>query len=153
MTETDPSQLALCRLILVRDHWIPLSWNATLTTEHRSSPNGPIISAQLIAEVKGEQIVGWRQTSFDVAEIREDGSVDTYNPQDIAAALAAGHSDATAQAAGVIGISHLLMERRRDEKVSQVPEQLRKAAFERASWQIGDRLRGWKAVGVTLVPA
>ena len=152
MTETVRHQLALCRLVLIRDHWIPISWDTMLTKEHRSSPNGPVISAELIANVKGEQIVGWKQPSFSFAEVGEDGSADV-DLKEVAAVLGAGHSDAVAEASGAIGISQRLVERRRNEKVDQIPEQLRKAAFERAAWQIGDRLRGFKATGVTLADA
>lgn len=146
-------QLALCLLVLVNGHWVPLALNARSMTQYRSSPDGPAITAQLVAEVEADRIVGWREPVFEARDVNDDGSL-AYDPREFAAILGAPqYDDAVAEAAGAIGISRRLNERRQERRRSAISPRLQAAAYDRAILQIADRLRGIKTTGVTLVPA
>jgi hypothetical protein len=145
-------QVALCLLVLVNEHWVPLALNAQSMNKYRSSPDGPVITAQFVADVEGGQIVGWREPVFEARDVNEDGSLD-YNLHEVAAMMDAPQSDAEADEVGAIGISRRLIERRRERRRGAISTRLRAAAHDRAMVQIADRLRGVKTTGVTLVPA
>lgn len=153
MTDLDAQpQLAICQLVLVDGHWMPLALNTRTTSKHRSSPTGPVITAQFIADVEGRRIVNWRAPSFGVYDVNKDGSLD-FDLGELAALLDLQHSDKPPQEAKVIVMDRFLSERRRNEKQGAISERLRTAAYDRAVVQINDRLHGVKTVGVTLVPA
>ena len=86
---------------------------------------------------------------------REIGADGTLAPLDLtpaALALDARYFDASAAAAGAVGISSLLAERRiQGQKTGNLSAELREAAFERAEVQILDKLQGHPAVGVLLL--
>jgi hypothetical protein len=106
-----------------------------------------------MADIAGQQIVGWRKPSFIVQEILPDGSVQGLDLRLAGAALGAAIEDTKARDAGVVGISERLVKRRREAEEQRVPEHLRQSAFDRAAVQILDRLHGRRTIGVTLVPA
>lgn len=152
MQPENQRQVALCLLVLVNEHWVPLALNAQSMSKYRSSPDGPVITAQLIADVDGGQIVGWREPVFEARDVNDDGSLD-YRLHEVAAIMEAPLSDAMADAAGAIGISRRLIEHRRERRRFAISPWLQTAAYQRATIQIADRLRGVKTTGVTLVPA
>jgi hypothetical protein len=106
-----------------------------------------------MADVEGQQIVGWRKPGFTVQEVLPDGSVQDLDLRLAGAVLGAAVEDAQARAAGVVGVSERLVKRRLEAEEQRVPEHLRQSAFDRAAVQILDRLHGRKTIGVTLVPA
>jgi hypothetical protein len=132
---------------------LPFGLDAKVSAGNRSSPNGAIIRALLMADIAGQQIVGWRKPSFIVQEILPDGSVQGLDLRLAGAALGAAIEDTKARDAGVVGISERLVKRRREAEEQRVPEHLRQSAFDRAAVQILDRLHGRRTIGVTLVPA
>jgi hypothetical protein len=87
--------------------------------------------------------------------VREIGSDGTLAPLDLtpaALALDAQYFDASAAAAGAVGISSLIAERRiQGQKTGNLSARLREAAFERAEVQILDKLQGHSVVGVLLL--
>jgi hypothetical protein len=87
--------------------------------------------------------------------VREIGSDGTLAPLDLtpaALALDARYFDASAAAAGAVGISSLIAERRiQGQKTGNLSAGLREAAFERAEVQILDKLQGHSVVGVLLL--
>jgi hypothetical protein len=66
--------------------------------------------------------------------------------------LEAGYLDASAAAAGALGISSLIAERRiQGQKTGNLSPGLRESAFKRAEVQILDKLQGHSVVGVLLI--
>jgi len=119
MSKVAQRQIAICYLLLKGEHWIPVSPDRRLTAVDRSSPDGPVIMAELIAEVEGSRIAGWRKA---------------------------------ASARGVVGINSRIVERRRAREERTIPSHLYASVLARAETQILDRLNGFNAVGVRLVP-
>lgn len=146
------AQLAICQLVLVDGHWMPLALNTRTTSKHRSSPDGPVITAQFISDVEGGRIVAWRMPCFSVYDVNQDGSLD-YDLGELAALLDLRHLDDFPREAKVVAMNCFLAARRRSEKQAAISEPLRMAAYDRAVVQINDRLHGVKTVGVTLVSA
>jgi hypothetical protein len=107
--------------------------------------------AELIAEVEGNRIAGWRQVGslFQDVGPGEVASLDTRLPAAIMGALL---SDGAASARGVVGINSRIVERRRAREERSIPSHLYASVLARAETQILDRLNGFKAVGVRLVP-
>jgi len=116
-------------------------------------PGGAVISAVLCAVVEGDAVVGWTESSgFMVREIGSDGTLAPLDLTPAALALDAQYFDASAAAAGAVGISSLIAERRiQGQKTGNLSARLREAAFERAKVQILDKLQGHSVVGVLLL--
>jgi hypothetical protein len=145
-------QIAICYLLLKGEHWIPVSPDRQMTADDRSSPNGPVITAELIAEVEDGRIAGWSQVSSLFQDVGPDGKVEPIDTRVSAAIMGALLSDGAASARGAIGINSRLVERRRARQERTIPSHLHAAVLARAETQILDRLNGFKAVGVRLVP-
>jgi hypothetical protein len=87
-----------------------------------------------------------------VREIGADGTLAPLDFRPAALALDARYFDTRAAAAGAVGISSLIAERRtQQQKTGNLAAELRKAAFERAEVQILDKLQGHSVVGVLLL--
>jgi hypothetical protein len=123
-----------------------------MTVRDRSSPDGPVITAELIAEVEGSRIVRWRKIGSLFQDVGPDGEVQPLDTRLPAAVIGALLSDGAASARGVVGINTRLVERRRAREERSIPARLHPSARARAETQILDRLNGFKAVGVRLVP-
>ena len=113
-------------------------------------PGRGVISAVLCAVVEGDAVVGWTENSgFMVREIGADGTLAPLDLTPATLALNARHLDASAAAAGAMGVSALIATRRvHEQKTGNLSVELREAAFERAEVQILDKLQGHSAVGV-----
>lgn len=132
---------------------MPASVNRELGSKDRCAPNGAVISALLCAVVEGDAVVGWTESSgFMVREIGADGTLAPLDLAPAALALNAQYFDASAVAAGAVGISSLIAERRiHEQKTGNLSAGLREAAFVRAEVQILDKLQGHSVVGVLLL--
>jgi hypothetical protein len=132
---------------------MPVSVNRKLGPNDRCTPGGAVISAILCAVVEGDAVVGWTESSgFTLREIGADGTLAPLDLTPAALALNARYLDASAAAAGAIGISSLIAERRvQGQKTGNLAAELREAAFERAEVQILDKLQGHPVVGVLLL--
>jgi len=132
---------------------MPVSVNRKLGPSDRCTPGGAVISAVLCAVIEGDAVVGWTEGSgFMVREIGADGTLAPIDLTPSALALDAGYYDARAAAAGAVGISSLIAERRiHGQKTGNLSPGLRESAFERAEVQILDKLQGHSVVGVLLV--
>ncbi len=150
MTQAE-QQLVFCSLVLIDGHWAPLGVNAKLTNKHRSSADGPVITAYFVVEVDGRQVVNWGEPRFGVINLKEDGSLD-YDPAEITAILEAPQLDEDARMVGAIGINDLLIKRRQERDQSAITPQLKTAAYDRAVIQITDWLHGVRTTGVTRIP-
>jgi hypothetical protein len=151
---TDQTQrIAICHLLLRGTRWMPVSVNRELGPNDRCNPGGAVISAVLCAVVEGDAVVGWTENSgFMVREIGADVTLAPVDLKPAALALDARFFDARAAAAGAIGISSLIAERRiQGQKTGNLSPELREAAFERAEVQILDKLQGHPVVGVLLL--
>jgi hypothetical protein len=151
---TDQTQrIAICHLLLRGTRWMPVSVNRQLGPNDRCAPGGAVISAVLCAVVEGDAVVGWTESSgFMVREIGSDGTLAPLDLTPAALALDAQYFDASAAAAGAVGISSLIAERRiQGQKTGNLSAGLREAAFERAEVQILDKLQGHSVVGVLLL--
>jgi hypothetical protein len=146
-------RIAFCHLLLRGTRWMPVGANRELGPNDRSSPGGAVISALLCAVVEGDAIVGWTENSgFMVREVGEDGTLAPLDFRPTALAFHARDYDTKAAAAGVVGISSLIAQRRvREHNTADLPAELREAAFERAMVQILDKLQGHPVVGVLLL--
>jgi hypothetical protein len=146
-------RIAFCHLVLRGSRWMPVGVNRELGPNDRCSPSGAVISALLCAVVEGDAIVGWTENSgFMVREVGEDGALAPLDFRPTALAFHAREHDSMATAAGVVGISSLIANRRvREHNTGNLPGGLREAAFERATVQILDKLQGHSVVGVLLV--
>jgi hypothetical protein len=145
-------RIAVCHILLRGNRWMPVSVNRTFGPNDRCSPGGAVISALLCAVVEGDAIVGWMENSgFMVREVGVNGTLPPLDLKPAALALDAQNFDTKAAAAGVVGISSLIVKRRvREQKTGNLPAGLREAAFERATVQILDKLQGHSVVGVLL---
>jgi hypothetical protein len=153
MSKEAHRQIAICYLLLQGDHWVPVSPDRRLTARDRSSADGPIISAELVAEVRGTKIVGWRERIGSLfRDVGPDGEVLPLDTRLAAATGGALLADAWVSSPGVVGINSRLVERRRAREERTIPTHLHASAFARAETQILDRLNGFNAVGVRLVP-
>ena len=132
---------------------MPVSVNRKLGPNDRSDPAGAVISAFLCAVVERDAVVGWAESSaFMVREVGADGTLAPLDFTPAALALGARSFDARAAAAGAVGISSLIAERRvRGQKTGNLSAGLREAAFARAEVQILDKLQGHSVVGVLLL--
>jgi hypothetical protein len=112
-----------------------------------------VISAYLCAVVEQDAIVGWTGNSgFMVRGVGADGTLAPLDLRPTALALDAQYLDTRAAAAGAVGISSLIAERRtQEQKSGNLAAELREAAFERAEVQILDKLQGHSVVGVLLL--
>lgn len=146
-------RIAYCHLLLRGTRWMPVSVNKKLGPNDRCAPGGPVISALLCAVVEQDVVVGWTESSgFMVREVGADGTLAPLDFKPTALALDARYLDTRAAAAGAVGISSLIAERRtQEQKTGNLPAELREAAFERAEVQILDKLQGHSVVGVLLL--
>lgn len=150
LSENQAKQIATSHLLLKADHWIPVSLDLNLTAEHRSSSQGPVITAHLIADVDGVRIVGWKKPQFEIRQVRPDGSLAPYDLESVVRVLDAFNQDNEAEAAGAIGINRAILAKEDDREFEKLSAELREAAFQRARLQILDRLYGFRAAGVRL---
>ena len=132
---------------------MPVSVNRNIGPNDRCAPGGAVISAVLCAVVERDVVVGWTENSgFMVREIGTDGTLAPLDFRPAALALDAKNLDTRAAAAGAVGISSLIAERRiQGQKTGNLSSALREAAFERAEVQILDKLQGHSVVGVLLL--
>ena len=152
MTKELRHQIAICYLLLKGEHWIPVSPERRLTASDRSSPDGPVIMAEVIGEVEGSQVSGWRKVGSIIQNVGPDGTVEPLDTKLPAAIMGALLSDGEASARGVVGINSRIVERRRAREEWSIPPHLFASVIARAETQILDRLNGFNAVGVRLVP-
>jgi len=116
-------------------------------------PDGPLIMAELVAEVEGGQIVAWRERTGSLfQDIGPDGEVLPLDRRLAAASAGALLSDALVSRPGVIAISGRLVERRGGRGRSGRSPLNPRIGVRRAEMQILDRLNGCKAVGARLCP-
>ena len=151
MTREARHQIAICYLLLKGKHWIPVSPDRVLTATDRSSPDGPVIMAEVIAEVEGDRISGWRKVGSLFQDVDPDGKVEPLDTRLPAAIMGALLSDGAASARGIVGINSRIVERRRVREERTIPPRLHASVLARAETQILDRLNGFNAVGVRLV--
>jgi hypothetical protein len=152
MTSEPRHQIAICYLLLKGEHWIPVSPERQLTASDRSSPDGPVIMAEVIGEVEGDRVSGWRKVGSTFQDVGPDGRVEPLDTRLPAAIMGALLSDGAASARGVVGINSRIVERRRAREERTLPPHLYASVVARAETQILDRLNGFNAVGVRLVP-
>jgi hypothetical protein len=151
---TDQSRrIAICHLLLRGTRWMPVSVNRKLGSNDRCAPDGAVISALLCAVVERDAVVGWTESSgFMVREVEVDGTLAPLDLRPAALALHAQSFDTRAAAAGAVGISALIAERRiQGQKTGNLSAELREAAFDRAEVQILDKLQDHSVVGVLLL--
>ena len=152
MTRGPRHQIAICYLLLKGEHWIPVSPERRLTASDRSSPDGPVIMAEVFGEVEGSQVSGWRKVGSLIQDVGPDGTVEPLDTKLPAAIMGALLSDGEASARGVVGINSRIVARRRAREEWTIPPHLHASALARAEMQILDLLNGFNAVGVRLVP-
>jgi len=116
-------RIAFCHLVLRGSRWMPVGVNRELGPNDRCSPSGAVISALLCAVVEGDAIVGWTENSgFMVREVGEDGALAPLDFRPTALAFHAREHDSMATAAGVVGISSLIANRRvREHNTGNLP--------------------------------
>lgn len=153
MTREPRHQIAICYLLLKGEHWIPVSPERRLTATDRSSPDGPVIMAEVIGEVEDNRVCGWRKVGSLIQDVGPDGKVEPLDTRLPAAIMGALLSDGAASARGVVGINSRIVERRRAREERTIPPRLHASVLARAETQILDRLNGFNAVGVRLVPS
>ena len=152
MTHEARHQIAICYLLLKGEHWIPVSPDRRLTARDRSSPDGPVIMAEVIGKVQNGQVAGWGKVGSLTQDVGPDGTVEPLDTELPAAVVGALLSDEEASARGVIGINSRIVARRRARDEWTIPAPLYASVLERAEMQILDRLHGFNAVGVRLLP-
>ena len=153
MSEDAETHIAICYLLLKGAHWIPVAPGRKLTAGDRSSPEGPVIMAELIAQVDGGRIVGWRKVGAIFQDVGADGEVAPPDTRVAGAIMGALMADGTASANGAVGINSRIVERKRAREERRLPDHLHSSAVARAETQILDRLAGFNAVGVRLILA
>ena len=109
-------------------------------------PDGPLIMAELVAEVEGGQIVAWRERTGSLfQDIGPDGEVLPLDRRLAAASAGALLSDALVSRPGVITISGRLVERRGGRgRSGRSPLNSTHRRSHEQKMQILDRLNGCK---------
>lgn len=153
MSKEEQRQIAICYLLLKGEHWIPLAPGRRLSADDRSSPDGPVIMAELIAEVDDSRIVGWSKVRATFRDVGSDGEVAPPDTRLAASIIGALMADGTASLHGAVGINSRIVEAKRAKEECRFPDHLRASALARAEVQILDRLHGFGAVGVRLIHA
>jgi hypothetical protein len=144
-------QIAICYLLLKGEHWIPISPERRLTSNDRSSPDGPVILAEVIGEVEDNRVSGWGKVGSVVQDVGPDGKVELLDTRLPAAIVGAPISDGAARARCGVGINSRIVERRRAREERTIPPHLYASVLARAETQILDRLNGFNGVGARLV--
>lgn len=152
MSSEPQLQIAICYLLLKGEHWIPVSPDRRLTANDRSSPDGPVIMAEVIGDVEDNRVSGWKKVGSTFQNVGPDGRVEPLDTRLPAAIMGALLSDGAASARCVVGINSRIVERRRAREERTLPPHLYASVVARAETQILDRLNGFNAVGVRLVP-
>jgi hypothetical protein len=124
MSKKPQRQIAICYLLLKGEHWIPVSPDRQMTADDRSSPNGPVITAELIAEIEGSRITNWRKVGSLFQDVGPNGKLEPVDTRLSAATMGALLSDGAANARGAVGINSLLVERRRARQERTIPSHL-----------------------------
>ena len=153
MSEPAQRQIAICYMLLKGEHWIPLAPDRKLSAGDRSSPDGPAVTAEVIAEIKGGCIVGWGKVGSLFHDVGPDGEVAPPDTRLAASIIGALMADGAASTHGAIGINSRIMEGKRAREQRRLPDHLRVSALARAETQILDRLHGFSAVGVRFIQA
>ena len=153
MSKKAQRQIAVCYLLLKGEHWIPFAPGRKLSAGDRSSPDGPVIMAELIAEVEGGRIGGWSKVSASFRNVGPDGEVASPDTRQAASIIDALMADGTASLHGAVGINSRIVEAKRAKEECRLPNHLRASALARAEIQILDRLHGFSAVGLRLIQA
>ncbi|MFM9939743.1 MAG: hypothetical protein ACKVP7_09625 [Hyphomicrobiaceae bacterium] len=153
MSKEPQRQIAICYLLLKGEHWIPFAPGRRLSAGDRSSPDGPVIMAELIAEVDGGRIVGWSEVGASLQDVGPDGEVAPPDTRLAASIIGALMADGTASLHGAVGINSRIVEAKRAKAEYRLPNHLRASALARAEIQILDKLHGFSAVGVRLIQA
>ena len=153
MSKKAQRHIAICYLLLKGDHWIPFAPGRRLFAADRASPDGPVIMAELIAEVEGARIVGWSKVGASFRDVGPDGEVAPPDTRMAASIIGALMADGTASLHGAVGINSRIVEAKRAKEKRRLPDHLRASALARAEIQILDRLHGFSAVGVRLIQA
>ena len=153
MSKETQRQIAICYLLLKGEHWIPFAPGRRLSAGDRSSPDGPVTMAELIAEVEGGRIVGWSKVGASFRDVGPDGEVAPPDTRLAASIIGALMADGTASFHGAVGINSRIVEAKRAKEECRLPNHLRASALARAEIQILDRLHGFSAVGVRLIQA
>jgi hypothetical protein len=153
MSKEAQRQIAICYLLLKDEHWIPFAPGRRLFAGDRSSPDGPVITAELIAKVEGGRIVGWSKVGASFRDVGPGGEVAPPDTRLAASIIGALMADGTASVHGAVGINSRIVEAKRAKEERRLPNHLRASALARAEIQILDRLHGFSAVGVRLIQA
>ena len=151
MTRGPRHQIAICYFLLKSEHWIPVSPERRLAAGDRSSPDGPVIMAEVIGDVVDSRVSGWRKVGSVIQNVGPDGNVDPLDTRLPAAIMGAFLADGAANARGVVGINSRIVDRRRAREEWAMPPHLYASVLARAEMQILDRLNGFNAVGGRLV--
>ena len=153
MSKEAHRQIAICYLLLKGEHWIPLAPGRRLFAGDSSSPDGPVIMAELIAEVEGGRIVGWSKVGASFRDVGPDGEVAPPDTRLAASIIGALMADGTASLHGAVGINGRIVAAKRTKEECRLPNHHRASALARAEIQILDRLHGFSAVGVRMIEA
>jgi hypothetical protein len=114
-------QIAICYLLLKGEQWIPVSPDRRLTVIDRSSPDGPVIMAEVIGEVEENRVSGWSKVGALMQEFGPDGKLAPLYTRLPAAIMIALLSDGAARARGAVGINSRIVERRRAREERTIP--------------------------------
>ena len=153
MSKEAQRQIAVCTLLLKGEHWIPLAPDRRLSEGDRSSPDGPVIMAELNAEVERGRGVGWSKVGASFRDVGPDGEVVPPDTRLAASIISALMADGTARLHGAVGINSRIVAAKRGKEGSRLSDHHRASALVRAEIQILDRLHGFSAVGVRLIQA
>ena len=153
MSKQAQRQIAICCLLLKGEHWIPLAPDRKLSAADRSSPHGPAVTAEVIAEIEGDRIVGWGKVGALFRDVGPDGEVAPPDTRLASSIIGALMADGAASTHGAVGINSRIVEDKRAKEQRRLPHHLRASALARAETQILDRLHGFSAVGVRLIRA
>ena len=153
MSKQAQPQIAICYLLLKGEHWIPLAPDRKLSAGDRSSSDGPAVTAEVIAEVEGDRIVGWGKVRVLFRDVGPSGEVAPPDTQLAASIIGALMADGAASTHGAVGINSRIVEGKRAREQDRLPSHHRTSALARAETQILDRLHGFSAVGVRMIQA
>lgn len=142
--------IAGCSFFLQDGEWKPCRIDAKLTDRHRSTADGPIITAQVTAAVDGPHVMAWSKPTYLRRSVREDGTIEPLDLTRVAEVLDAGARDAEASQTGAIGINQKLLDRKPDPQGWTPTPELHDKLFQVARTLIEQKIRGRRVPGVWL---
>lgn len=150
LLRTQGRQVGYCRMYLKGREWEPLGVNTEISDKHRSSPEGDVVTCEVVSSIHDTKVVAWRKPNFSKHSVLPDGSLEDFDLSEVSEVLEARGRDAEMRRRGVEGINTRLQAKKKYVHSWEPTETLLRAAYLRAEEMIQSWAKRGKATGVTV---